>query len=171
MDIGGGSVEFIIADREKVFWQQSFPIGVAVLFRRFHHSDPISDEEIGQEEHFLDASLSPLWQALGQWPADVLIGASGTFDVIDNFLLDTETKPPLYGQTTAAAFEPLCDYFIQSSLAERREMPLLAPGTGGNDRRGRYPDPPGAAQGSPEPDIYLNLCVEGRHAGRIGRRL
>lgn len=127
MDIGGGSVEFIIADREKVFWQQSFPIGVAVLFRRFHHSDPVAAEEIAQEEHFLETSLAPLWQALGQWPADVLIGASGTFDVIDNFLLDPETKPPLYGQTTAAAFEPLCDYFIGSTLAERRGMPLLAP--------------------------------------------
>lgn len=127
MDIGGGSVEFVIADREKVFWQQSFPIGVAVLFRRFHHSDPIAEAEILAEEQFLEASLGDLWQALEQWPARVLIGASGTFDVIDNFLLDAEQKPPLYGQTTAAAFEPLCNYFIRSTLKERRAMPLLAP--------------------------------------------
>ena len=32
MDIGGGSVEFIIADKNEMYWAQSFPIGVAVLF-------------------------------------------------------------------------------------------------------------------------------------------
>ena len=35
MDIGGGSVEFIICDNEKIYWAQSFKIGVAVLFNQF----------------------------------------------------------------------------------------------------------------------------------------
>ena len=34
MDIGGGSVEFIISDKLGVKWADSFPIGVAVLFKR-----------------------------------------------------------------------------------------------------------------------------------------
>lgn len=127
MDIGGGSVEFIIADRTQVWWQQSFPIGVAVLFHHFQHSDPIAPAEITAAEDFLDAALKELWQALDQWPAAALVGASGTFDVIDNFLLDPATKPPLYGRVTRAEFEPLCDLFLRSTLAERRQMPLLAP--------------------------------------------
>ena len=40
MDIGGGSVEFIIADKNKVFWAKSFPIGVAVLHNIFHEKEP-----------------------------------------------------------------------------------------------------------------------------------
>ncbi|HNL40065.1 MAG: hypothetical protein U0U46_04945 [Saprospiraceae bacterium] len=127
MDIGGGSVEFILADREKVFWQKSFPIGVAVLFQRFQHSDPIAEAEIQAEENYLDAALAELWAALGRWPAVALVGASGTFDVIDNFLLDPTAKPLLYGYTTRAALDPLCDMFIKSTLAERHAMPLLAP--------------------------------------------
>ena len=46
MDIGGGSVEFIIANKNKVLWAKSFPIGVAVLYKRFQHSEPILPEEV-----------------------------------------------------------------------------------------------------------------------------
>ena len=127
MDIGGGSVEFILADREQVFWQKSFPIGVAVLFHQFQHSDPIAPTEIKAEEDYLETALAELWAAIERWPAVALAGASGTFDVIDNFLLDPATKPLLYGYTSRAALDPLCDLFIKSTLAERRDMPLLAP--------------------------------------------
>lgn len=127
MDIGGGSVEFILADRERVFWQKSFSVGVAVLFREFQRHDPITAAEIETLERYLDSALSELWQALERWPAVALAGASGTFDVLDNFLLDPATKPPLYGRTTTEAFMPLCALFLRSSLAERRQMPALAP--------------------------------------------
>jgi exopolyphosphatase/guanosine-5'-triphosphate,3'-diphosphate pyrophosphatase len=125
MDIGGGSVEFIIADRAQVLWQQSFPIGVAVLYRTFHRHDPISAEEIAHLEAFLDESLADLWAALTQFPAPTLVGASGTFDVIDLFLLDPATKAELYGYIELSAFEPLCNLLVQSTLGERRAMPKL----------------------------------------------
>ena len=125
MDIGGGSVEFIIADREQVHWQQSFPIGVSVLFRDFHHSDPIAAAEIGRLHQFLGKALEALWQALEQFPCPTLIGASGTFDVIDIFLLDPATKPELYGHLAPGDFEPLRDMLTRSTLAERRAMAQL----------------------------------------------
>jgi exopolyphosphatase/guanosine-5'-triphosphate,3'-diphosphate pyrophosphatase len=127
MDIGGGSVEFILADRERVFWQQSFPIGVAVLFRNFHKSDPISEVEVGETEQFIESSLTDLWNALAQYPTPTLIGASGTFDVIDLFLLDPATKPELYGYIALDFFYPLSEQFIRSTIAERRAMPKLHP--------------------------------------------
>lgn len=127
MDIGGGSVEFILADREQVFWARSFPIGVAVLRHQYPHSDPILAEEIAAVEHFLDEALSDLWEVLEQQPTAVLIGASGTFDVIDLFLLDPDTKHPLYGYIPAAAFEPLYQQLVSSTLAERRQMEKMPP--------------------------------------------
>ncbi len=125
MDIGGGSVEFIIADREQVFWQQSFPVGAAVLWRSFHQHDPIAAEEIQQVENHIETTLSDLWAALSQFPCPTLVGASGTFDVIDLFLLDPATKPALYGYIEANRFYPLCDLLLRSTLAERRAMPTL----------------------------------------------
>ena len=83
MDIGGGSVEFILCDASKVFWAQSFPIGVAVLKNHFHHQDPMAEAEINLLFEYLGQQLSPLKTALKQFPTQHLIGASGTFDVLE----------------------------------------------------------------------------------------
>ncbi len=125
MDIGGGSVEFIIADRTQVLWQQSFPLGVAVLYRNFHHDDPISALEIVQLEAFLELALTDLWAALEQYPSPTLVGASGTFDVIDLFVLDPATKAELYGYIELSTFWPLYNQLVESTLEERRAMPKL----------------------------------------------
>ncbi len=125
MDIGGGSVEFIIADRTQVMWQQSFPLGVAVLYRAFHHHDPITTLEIEQLETFLGTALHDLWAALAQYPAPTLVGASGTFDVIDLFVLDPVTKAELYGYIELSVFWPLYNQLVESTLDERRAMPKL----------------------------------------------
>lgn len=127
MDIGGGSVEFIIADRERVFWQESFNVGVAVLRRRFQHGDPIEATDIAAIEAFLEQELANLWARLEEYPTHTLAGASGTFDVIDNFLLDPATKPPLYGETSTDQFEPLCEMLLHSTLEERRRMEKMPP--------------------------------------------
>jgi exopolyphosphatase / guanosine-5'-triphosphate,3'-diphosphate pyrophosphatase len=126
MDIGGGSVEFIIASREKVFWQGSFDIGVSILYQHFHKSDPITHEEHRALVDYLDIALKDLKMALQQHPCPTLIGASGAFDAIDLFILDPATKPKLYGYIKRAQFDPLYQMFLKSTLAERQEMPGLA---------------------------------------------
>ncbi len=82
MDIGGGSVEFIISDQEGVRWFKSFPVGVAVTYRDFHRSEPITIEEIDETVAFLTHELHDLKEALQRFPTKHLIGAAGTFDVI-----------------------------------------------------------------------------------------
>lgn len=125
MDIGGGSVEFIIADREKVYWQQSFPVGVAVLRQAFHHNDPITADEIQHVENYLETALADLWRALENFPSPTLVGASGTFDVIDLFLLDAGEKPELYGIIPVQDFYPLYQKLVESTMAGRRAMPKM----------------------------------------------
>jgi exopolyphosphatase / guanosine-5'-triphosphate,3'-diphosphate pyrophosphatase len=102
MDIGGGSVEFIIANRNVILWQQSFDIGISILHRNFSTTDPFSGEEERSLRDFLDLSLS-----------------AGTFDTIDTFLLDPLKKPKLYGHIKREQFEPLYEKFRHSTLAER----------------------------------------------------
>ena len=90
IDVGGGSVEFIIADHEKMFWAQSFPIGVAVLYKDFHHSEPISINEIQILKQYLDTTLAPLKEAFSNYNIKSLIGASGTFDVLEKAMRITK---------------------------------------------------------------------------------
>ncbi len=127
MDIGGGSVEFIIADHEQVLWQRSFPIGVAVLYPRFHIKDPMAPVEVWQLENFVEIALTELWDAVKQYPAPTLVGASGTFDVIELLLIDAATKPELYGWVDLPQFEPLYSLLRRSTLAERRAIAGMPP--------------------------------------------
>ncbi len=80
MDIGGGSVEFIICNEEKIYWKQSFEIGGQRLLDRFMDTDPISMEAVERLNNYLDAKLIPLTNAIHQYAPGVLIGASGAFE-------------------------------------------------------------------------------------------
>ena len=80
MDIGGGSVEFIIGNNEKFIWKQSFEIGAARLMERFHHSDPISPASIEALNLYLENALPALFEAVTKYPVKSLIGSSGAFE-------------------------------------------------------------------------------------------
>ncbi|GAB4468740.1 MAG: hypothetical protein OHK0057_09950 [Thermoflexibacter sp.] len=82
MDIGGGSVEFIICDAKKIYWKQSFEIGAQRLLYDFHQNDPISQREIEQLNVYLEKMLSPLFEANEQFLPQALIGSAGSFDTI-----------------------------------------------------------------------------------------
>ncbi|MEM9821069.1 MAG: exopolyphosphatase [Bacteroidota bacterium] len=123
MDIGGGSVEYIIANQGKVFWAQSFPIGVALLFHNFHHEDPITEKEQQSLHQHLHSVLQPLINELKHHRIDSLIGASGTFDVIETFLGHKTTA--LYSEVNVEAFIPLKDRLIATTLAERLQISRL----------------------------------------------
>ncbi len=82
VDIGGGSVEFIIANQSKVFWKQSFDIGAQRLLERFHRHDPIPTEETEALNRYLHQELKPLHLAMEDHRVRTLIGSSGTFDTL-----------------------------------------------------------------------------------------
>jgi exopolyphosphatase/guanosine-5'-triphosphate,3'-diphosphate pyrophosphatase len=121
MDIGGGSVEFIIASQEGIDWYQSFPIGVAVLFRDFYTTDPISAEKISDLQTFLYEELNPLVTAIRNYPARLLIGASGTFDVLDD-VLGQDCKQETYTCIDKQDFLSFYQQVLPTTVAERRAL-------------------------------------------------
>jgi exopolyphosphatase/guanosine-5'-triphosphate,3'-diphosphate pyrophosphatase len=68
MDIGGGSIEFIIANRFGVAWKHSFDLGVARLLEQFTPSDPIEESEIKAIHKHLKKELEMLFEAVKQFP-------------------------------------------------------------------------------------------------------
>lgn len=124
MDIGGGSVEFIIANKHQVHWAQSFPIGVGVLYKRFHKSNPITAQEITATNVYIEDSLVPLKIALQKFPTTTLVGASGTFDVLES-LLAKKMASPTHAFVAADDFPPLYERIIQTTEAERYAMQTI----------------------------------------------
>lgn len=87
MDIGGGSTEFIIANKNGLVWKQSFEIGAARLLQRFSPSDPITKEETDEMIKFLEFALGPLRDAVAEYTVQELVGASGSFDSLAEMIL------------------------------------------------------------------------------------
>jgi exopolyphosphatase/guanosine-5'-triphosphate,3'-diphosphate pyrophosphatase len=117
MDIGGGSVEFIIANQKGKIWAQSFPVGASVLYNTFHKSEPISAVEISDLSDFLHRHFEPLYAALNENPTSILVGTSGTFDVISEIMgkpfmdypnceiVNLNGFPMFYGEVVTANLE------------------------------------------------------------------
>lgn len=82
MDIGGGSVEFIIGNENQIFWKQSFEIGGQRLMEKFMKNDPISDSDKKRLYNYFDENLIPLANAVHQYAPVKLVGSSGTFDTL-----------------------------------------------------------------------------------------
>ncbi len=82
VDIGGGSVEFILGNRKEFFFLTSRKIGVSRMTDIFKPSDPISKEDIRRLEEHYEEELIEVGNALKENPTKTIIGSSGTMQNI-----------------------------------------------------------------------------------------
>jgi len=126
MDIGGGSVEFIIGNENKIFWSHSFEIGGQRLLEKFQKQDPITKEEIENLFSFFAKELRPLANELGIHKPSTLIGSSGTFDTLSDIycwrnnlpLKDTPETP-----FNKVAFDDIYEELIVKDRQARMQIP------------------------------------------------
>ncbi|MEJ7647156.1 MAG: exopolyphosphatase [Chryseolinea sp.] len=84
VDIGGGSVEFIISDNDQIYWKKSIEIGAQRLLEQFQKNDPITKDEVLVLDKYFRETLLPLFEALQKHRPRTLIGSSGTFDTLSD---------------------------------------------------------------------------------------
>lgn len=82
MDIGGGSVEFIICNKNRIMYKQSFEIGGQRLMDKFMITDPISSRSVEFLRDYLEEQLLPLTNAVHQYAPVCLIGSAGSFETL-----------------------------------------------------------------------------------------
>ena len=80
MDIGGGSVEFIISKERKIVWKKSFSIGAAKILNRIQPHFPFNTKDAKAISNLFDSELSELISAIEKYQPQLLIGSSGSFD-------------------------------------------------------------------------------------------
>ena len=128
MDIGGGSVEFIIGNAQEAFWKQSFEIGGQRLLDAFHYHDPILPEEVEKLEQYCAEKLQPLLDAIERYKPSGFVGASGTFDTLIDMYYATMLQCKLTGEHV---FELPVNHFhqiFQLLVTKNRAERLLIPG-------------------------------------------
>lgn len=82
LDIGGGSVEFIIGNASSIFWKQSVEIGAQRLLEEFQKHDPIASHEIKNLDTHFEVKLKDVLHAIKTRNPVALVGSSGTFDTL-----------------------------------------------------------------------------------------
>lgn len=129
IDIGGGSVEFIICNSEQIFWKRSYPIGAARMMEQFHHSDPISETDSQAFFQHLDDTLTDLKQELAFYKPSSLIGSAGAFETFAAL-----ADPPFFGSFEQAGysfnleeFQSIANSIHRSSHNERVQMTAIIP--------------------------------------------
>lgn len=135
MDIGGGSVEFVLGTPERIFWKQSFEIGGQRLLERFmpNPQNVISLAAVERMNDYFREQLLPLTNAIHQYAPTTgqpmqLVGSSGTFDTLVDmqFMNDPGHLP---NPEQAAFVLPIAEFYRAYELLltrnhdERMQLP------------------------------------------------
>ncbi|GAB3928783.1 Ppx/GppA phosphatase family protein [Larkinella terrae] len=128
VDIGGGSVEFILCTQQRIYWKQSFEIGGQRLLERFMETDPISPAAVNRLNRFFQEQLLPLTNAVHQYAPVVLVGSSGSFDtLVDLQFMHEKGYLPDADQTAfelpLSEFQRLYNLLLTRNHAERMQLP------------------------------------------------
>lgn len=82
VDIGGGSVEFIVGDSQRAAMLESRKLGAARMTAKFVHSDPIDGKELVALKSHFDRELAPICDSIAELKPVKAIGTSGTLQSI-----------------------------------------------------------------------------------------
>jgi exopolyphosphatase/guanosine-5'-triphosphate,3'-diphosphate pyrophosphatase len=124
IDIGGGSTEFIIANKDGLKWKQSFEVGASRLLQKFKPSDPITTDEIHAITWFLNESLLPLRNAIAEHGVEELIGASGSFESLAEMVIARYGLEQNDSSTEFTFDLDQCEIIHRELLASTREQRL-----------------------------------------------
>ena len=132
MDIGGGSVEFILCNTGKLIWKKSYNIGAARLMQKFFKSDPISDGDKSAIIKHIQSQLNDLFEICDQYKPQTLIGSAGAFETFAELIIRKNNKP--LDVSKLKVYEFNYDDYASTTLAlinathdERSIMPGMIP--------------------------------------------
>ena len=125
-DIGGGSVEFIIANNKGVQLLESRKIGVARMYERFVFSDPIARYDIKMLEQFFSAEMVSAVAKASKLKVARAIASSGTAQNIARMIFamnGSANKASLNNSLfTRKEFQALYTALIPLGSLERRKF-------------------------------------------------
>ena len=125
VDIGGGSVEFIICNQSAIQWKKSFEIGGLRLMELFHKNDPITKKERFEIDAYLNTELQELTKSVKIYNPQILLGSSGAFDTyIDIHTINhkTEQSKVNYTKLPIDSFLAIYNELIDKNRADRLQV-------------------------------------------------
>jgi len=134
VDVGGGSVEFIVADATRPLLLESRKLGAARMTARYIKSDPISPEDLKTLLRTYDAEVGPLCEKILALKPRHAIGTSGTMENLAAMSLKWAAAKSSDGQSTdhhklgsagwieKDALSRLVSRLVESNSKDRRHL-------------------------------------------------
>ena len=91
VDIGGGSVEFMLGTKDERYYSASKKIGAARMAAQFVDHDPITSEEIEKLRRHFENELEDLFAAVEEHNVRTIVGSSGTMENIADMIADRQS--------------------------------------------------------------------------------
>ncbi|HEX9343209.1 MAG TPA: Ppx/GppA phosphatase family protein [Actinomycetota bacterium] len=130
VDIGGGSTEFIVGNRDPEA-AISLEIGCVRLFERHLHSDPPTADQVAALRADVREHLERVQTVFDPSSATRVVGVAGTVTTVAALTLDLDHYDPerihhavLEAPRIAATARRLC----RLTIAQRAALPVMAPG-------------------------------------------
>ncbi len=127
MDIGGGSLEIIIANKSQMLFQKSFDLGMRRILEKLELPDPLTEKDIKKIKDFFDTEFKDLDKTIDKHKPAILVGTSGSFETISK-LIRVQKQKPLKKVDFAAyklsrsRIKDLHDMLVHMPEAERRKV-------------------------------------------------
>ncbi len=132
MDIGGGSVEFIVGFENSPILIRSLDLGAARILEKFPVSELPDKNEIAEIRKHIYAEISGLLNELKEFDLSILVGSSGAFETLSAIIAhqkgDLLSAQNLNSYTfTRAEFNKALKHILESSRTERLKIPGMEP--------------------------------------------
>ncbi|MCS6904797.1 MAG: Ppx/GppA phosphatase family protein [Bacteroidia bacterium] len=129
VDIGGGSVELIVANRVCAKYLQSIEVGAARALEFIQPDDPITQEQIQSTIQYFREALKQTLEQLKTFQLATLIGSSGTFETLGAMIAHQRGDRHLVDTLNGFIFDR--KQFLEAHdkiLAKSRDERLALPG-------------------------------------------
>jgi len=114
MDIGGGSVEFILFEGARVGFKISLEVGGLRLLSLFHVHGIYEKEVNAELDLFIERELAPILEACARFRPEILIGAAGAFET----LWDLEHAAELERKIPPSESLNIIQFYAQKAIVE-----------------------------------------------------
>lgn len=125
MDIGGGSTEFVFADKNGITDLVSLNIGVSRIYQHFNLSDPLKQEDVDKIEEWLDLHALGFFEGKQE---HTLIGASGSFETFYELIHNVPFPEQMKAiEISVSHLKECLDTIIESTQADRDKNDWIIP--------------------------------------------
>ncbi|MCB9236220.1 MAG: Ppx/GppA family phosphatase [Bacteroidia bacterium] len=132
IDIGGGSVEFIVTYENRAQLLRSLNIGAARLLETISPEDPISKKQVTATQDLIRSQVGGLLEELKEFDIGLIVGSSGTFETLGSLIAhekgDIRSASNLNSyRFNRTEFDQLYRRMITMTQAERMTMQGMEP--------------------------------------------